>query len=188
MPGSRRGRKEGGFAAPPFAARACRAALLMAGLLVGLAGSAGVARAEGPPLPWLRDARQEAAPAVRSGQPLLILFSMPDCSYCPDVRDNYLRPLAREASAKPGSVPVVREVDITSTEKLLDFEGKAVESRQFSRRYQVKATPTVLLLDERGQPLAQPLVGAGMAGFYGAYLDSALETARQKLKARGGNK
>lgn len=161
-----------------------RVALPLAGLL--WAGVPGHGSAAESTLTLLRNAQQEAAPAVRAGQPLLILFSMPGCSYCPDVRDNYLRPMAREAVAKPGSVPVVREVDITSTEKLIDFDGSAVESRQFSRRYQVKATPTVLMLDERGQPLAQPLVGSGMAGFYGAYLDNALDAARQKLKERAG--
>lgn len=167
--------------------RSALRALPMTGLLWAcLAGPGSAAEST---LPLLRNAQQEAAPAVRAGQPLLILFSMPGCSYCPDVRDNYLRPMAREAekaAARPGSVPVVREVDITSTEKLIDFDGTAVESRQFSRRYQVKATPTVLMLDEHGQPLAQPLVGSGMAGFYGAYLDNALDAARQRLKERSG--
>jgi hypothetical protein len=137
-------------------------------------------------LPFLKDARQDSAVAQRAGHPLVILFSMPGCSYCPEVRDNYLLPLAREAAARPGSAPLAREVDITSQDSLIDFDGKAVESRQFSRRYQVKATPTVVFLDEHGQPLVQALVGSGMAGFYGAYLDSALETARQRISQGAG--
>lgn len=137
-------------------------------------------------LPFLRDARHDGELARRSGHPLVILFSMPDCSYCPEVRNNYLSPLAREAAARPGSAPLAREVDITSRDSLIDFDGKAVESRQFARRYQVKATPTVVFLDERGQPLTPALVGSGMAGFYGAYLENALDAARQRMKENAG--
>lgn len=157
-----------------------RAALLLAGSL--WAASAVAADAA---LPALQDARAAAEPAVKAGQPLVVLFSMPGCVYCPEVRNNYLAPMAREASSRPGSVAEVREVDITSSAMLKDFDGRMVEAKEFSRRYKVKATPTVLMLDERGRPLAQALVGSGMAGFYGAYLESALETARQSICSLG---
>jgi thioredoxin-related protein len=159
------------------------AAWLFACAVVGTAAAVGAASAAAETtLPILRDARGEAAVAIKARQPLVILFSMPGCTYCPEVRNNYLMPMVREATAKPGTLPVVREVDITSHESLKDFDGKPMEAAEFSRRYKVKATPTVVFLDERGQQLAQALVGSGMAGFYGAYLESALDTARQTLK------
>lgn len=128
------------------------------------------------------DLREEAALVQRRGQPLLVLFSMPGCIYCPDVRDNYLAPMTREADSKRG--PVIREIDITSQRQIRGFNGEVVTAADFSKRYKVRATPTVLMLDERGAMLAEPLVGSGMAGFYGAYLDRALESAQQALMAR----
>ncbi len=129
------------------------------------------------------DLREEAALVQRWGQPLIVLFSMPDCSYCPEVRKNYLAPMATSAAGKPG--PVIREVDITGQQQMRGFNGEVVTAAAFSQRYKIRVSPTVLMLDQNGTVLAEPLVGSGMAGFYGAYLERALRTAQQALKSRG---
>jgi hypothetical protein len=128
------------------------------------------------------DLRWEAALVQRWGEPLVILFSMPDCSYCPEVRTNYLAPLARGAAGKPG--PVVREIDISSTQPMRGFHGETLTAAQFSRSYKIRVSPTVLMLDQDGTVLTEPLVGSGMGGFYGAYLDRALQSAQALLQSR----
>jgi thioredoxin-related protein len=135
----------------------------------------------GPMLAEPVDLREEAALVARWGQPLVILFSMPDCAYCPEVRDNYLAPLARAATARPG--PIVREIDITSSRRIKDFDGASLTAAEFAKRYKARVTPTVVMLDARGKLLAEPLLGSGMGGFYGAYLEGALDTAQKALRA-----
>lgn len=128
------------------------------------------------------DLREEAALVQRWGEPLVILFSLPDCRYCADVRSNYLAPMARSAAGKPG--PVIREIDISSQQPMRGFSGEVLSAAQFSRNYKVRVSPTVLMLDQHGKILAEPLVGADMAGFYGAYLERALRSAQKDLQSR----
>ena len=161
---------------PPFLLRRL-VPVLAAGLMLGCLLQASHAATLVP----LMDARQDGLQAQAAQQPIVVLFSMPDCAWCPQIRNNYLAPLAGESSVRPG--PLVRELDITGRVPLKDFDGREVAPRQFSQRYRVRATPTVLLLDAEGRLLAEPLVGADTAGFYGAYLEGALDSARRNLKS-----
>jgi thiol-disulfide isomerase/thioredoxin len=131
-------------------------------------------------LPAPLDLRNEAALVRREGKPLVVLFSLPGCPYCKEVRENYLVPLVRDVALKDGAL--IREIDVTSNTQMRDFEGHPLSQHDFSARYKVRVTPTVLMFDAGGTLLADPLVGSGMAGFYGAYLDNALSQSTRKLK------
>lgn len=131
-------------------------------------------------LPTPVDLRHEGQLIQQKGKPLVVLFSLPGCPFCKEVRENYLVPLVRDAA--PADQAIVREIDITSNGTLKDFDGKPVSQKDFAARYKVQVTPTVLMLDAAGKPLAEPLVGSGMAGFYGAYLDNALAASRKGLE------
>ena len=113
-------------------------------------------------------------------KPLVLLLTIPHCPYCEEVRVNYLIPLIRDGA--PADQPIIREVDITSDSPMKGFAGEELTQRTLAERYKVKVTPTVLILDKEGNLLAEPLVGSGMAGFYGAYLDKAFSQAEQALK------
>ena len=64
---------------------------------------------------------------------------------------------------------------------MYDFDGAALTQGAFAARYKARVAPTVIMLDAQGRALADPIVGAGMAGFYGAFLDRALERAKNAL-------
>jgi len=132
-------------------------------------------------LPVPSDLRQEARLVQQTKQPLIVLFSLPGCSYCKVVRENYLAPLIRDAA--PADRPLIREVDITSDAPLKGFEGEALTQKRFAANYRVKITPTVILMDGTGALLTDRLVGGDTAGFYGAYLDNAISAAQQQLSS-----
>lgn len=132
-------------------------------------------------LPMPSDLRQEAKLVQQMNKPLIVLFSLPGCSYCKVVRENYLAPLIRDAA--PADRPLIREVDITSDAPLKGFDGEALTQKRFAASYRVKIAPTVILMDETGAPLTDRLVGGDTAGFYGAYLDNALSSAQQHLSS-----
>ena len=111
----------------------------------------------------------------------VVLFSLPGCHYCEEVRSHYLAPLARDA-AQRGRL-VIREVDLDSARKLTDFDGSPTTQAAFAKRMKVQFAPTVLFLDAHGRQVASPLVGAGKADFYGGYLDDAI-AAGVKAAAR----
>jgi len=147
-------------------------------------GAQGWALASPSLLPAPSDLREEAKLIRQDNRPLIVLFSLPDCGYCKEVRENYLQPLVRDVPEAERAL--IREVDISSNAPLNGFNGEALTQAQFASRYKVKMAPTVIMLDETGVPLADPLVGAGMAGFYGAYLDNALAKSKQALMLHHG--
>lgn len=132
-------------------------------------------------LPAPTDLRHDAQRVRQTREPLIVLFSLPGCPYCKQVRESYLAPLLREPP--PGHPVLIREVDITSKAPMTGFQGEALTQAQFAARYKVRATPVVLMLDAQGAPLADPLVGGDTAGFYGAYFDNALAKSRKSLAA-----
>ncbi|MBL8469560.1 thioredoxin fold domain-containing protein [Methyloversatilis discipulorum] len=158
-----------------------RALIAAAALVVCPALAAKPARTAGAALPVLVHAAKDAREAANPGVVFVVLFSLPGCHYCEEVRSHYLAPLARDA-ANRGRL-VIREVDLNSARALTDFDGSATTQAAFAKRLKVQFAPTVLFLDARGQQVASPLIGAGKADFYGAYLDDAIATG-MKAAAR----
>ncbi|PZX21283.1 conserved hypothetical protein [Cupriavidus phytorum] len=148
---------------------------LAAGAL--LAVVAGVSAASPPHLPPATDLAAHGADAARRGEPLVVLVSMPGCSYCDAVRRNYLGP-----QAAAGEI-AVRELDMTADTPLRDADGSQTTARAWARAHQVRVAPTVLFLDRHGRAAASPLRGM-QTDFYGAYLEQALAQARAAVAAR----
>lgn len=151
-----------------------RALIAVCALALSPVLAAKPSRTAGPPLPLLTHAGNDAHAADNPGVVFVVLFSLPGCHFCEEVRSHYLAPLARDA-ANRGRL-VIREVDLNSPRALTDFEGAATTQAAFAKRHKVQFAPTVLFLDAQGRQVASPLVGAGKADFYGAYLDDAIAT------------
>jgi thioredoxin-related protein len=148
-------------------------------MLAALTLFAGGAQAAQPALAAPRDLRSDGALATIHGNPLVILFSLPQCQYCAVVRRNYLAPLTR----MPGKQErlVVRELELTDTAPLAGFNGEQTSGRMLAARYGLQVAPAVVMLDRDGQLLVPPLLGGDIAGMYGAYLERSLEGARARL-------
>ncbi|HTD02563.1 thioredoxin fold domain-containing protein [Undibacterium sp.] len=132
------------------------------------------ASAKETPLPAAANLALEAAAAARQHMPLILIVSLPDCPYCEQVRRRHLVPMHKQGF-------IVRQVYINGESSVTGFDGKPLSQKQLALDYAVKAAPTVLFLDMQGRPLAAPIVGALLEDFYGAYLDEAIATAKQKL-------
>lgn len=163
--------------------RRCAALAAVALLIAGAASAAAALEVRGG-LPAPDDLGVDAALAAQRGRPLLVLFSLPDCAYCETVRRNYLLPLMRAGRAQER--PVVRELEITGSARLIGFAGKRTSGSELASHYKVRFAPTVVLLDGAGRLLAPPLAGGDVAGMYGAYLDAALAEAQRKIAAPNG--
>lgn len=129
-------------------------------------------------VPLATDLRQDAIAAKRSGTPLVLFFTLPDCTYCHAVRQNYLAPLVR---GEGGQRYIVREIVIDGKRKAAGLDGKVATHRELARQFKARFGPTVLFVDASGKALAPPLAGGDTAGMYGAYLDDRLAAARSQL-------
>lgn len=136
------------------------------------------ARAQETALPRPASLPAEAQAAAARGAPLVLLVSLPGCSYCERIRRGYLTPLAREHGRG------VVQIDLGSAQPLVDFDGATRSHDAFARARHAAFTPTVLFLGPRGDEIAERLVGAGVPDFYGAYFEQRLDTARKALSGR----
>ena len=146
-------------------------------LIAALLLFSGLAHAGGVPAPL--DLRKDGQQAAQRGVPVVILFSMPDCTFCATVRQNYLMPLMRDLPQRER--PVIREVSVTGTGTFVGFGNEKISQRQFAYDHGVRFAPTVMLFDGAGRSLTAPIIGGDTTGLYGGYLDNALAEAAQKL-------
>lgn len=134
---------------------------------------------ESAAVPLATDFAAHAQRAKSLDVPLIVLVSLRDCVYCGPIRQRELAPLVRSGKYE------VREIGMDSTAAVRDFDGSTTTGVAWARAHGAKVSPTVLFLDTNGRPVAEPLIGAGLPDFYGAYLDDAI--ARGRARLHGGN-
>ena len=117
----------------------------------------------------------EADEARRFGTPIIILFTDEGCGYCKLLKKEVLEPLMNGGDL--GIVARVRELDIDRGGKIRDFDGEKIRTRMFVDRYGVYATPTLMMVDYRGEPLGAPIVGFNGRDGYLPYLEHLTEVA-----------
>lgn len=127
-------------------------------------------------LPPATDIAAQSAAAAKRGEPLVVLVSLPGCTYCEAVRRNYLAP-----QVAAGEIDA-REIDMTADTPVRDADGSMTTARQWARARNISVAPTVLFLGRDGRNAASPLRGM-QPDFYGAYLERAIDEARAKIAA-----
>ena len=148
-------------------------ALLVGALLPAVA----LAKDSALPVPASLPAVAEAA--MRLGEPLVLLITLPGCPYCELVRRSYLLPARQDTGLHAWQLDVSNR-----TTALLGFDDKPTTAALQTAAWKASFTPTVLFLGVQGQALAERLVGVAVPDFYGAYLEDRLAAARKVLAGR----
>ena len=152
-----------------------------AGVLASLCANA-LAAARDAALPSAKDFRADALRPGRRARLVVVLFSLPDCPYCDQVRREQLVPLVRDHDLT-GRL-VVREVSIVGTRTLIDFRGSQTTEAAFAKEARAKFSPIVAFFDPAGDQVVPAIVGARLPDFYGAYLDDAIQLGISKIGNR----
>ncbi len=164
---------------PPLRRRQFCAALAGGLALPALLPKPALARDSALPVP--HSLPQAALAAAARGEALVLLVSLPGCPYCELVRRSYLLPARREAG-----LPAWQLNSADRSTPLMGFDGKLSHAAAQISAWKATFTPTVLFLGERGQELAERLVGVAVPDFYGAYLEERLAGARRAVVAVTG--
>ncbi len=130
-------------------------------------------------LPAAADLAADGAASKKGRLPILLFFEREDCPYCERALREYLVPYAQEEWKGKA---IFRQVAIDRTLPVRDFDGTLTTHRAVAARYGVVLSPTVLIVDPRGAPLAEPIVGLTTLDFYGAYVQGALAAGARKLR------
>jgi thioredoxin-related protein len=122
---------------------------------------------------YITDLQVDLALAKAQKKPLLILFSQVDCRFCHNIRSQHLKHIALD----PKAPVIVREVMSGAGQSV----GKETADALY-KRLGIKFFPTVVLYDSQLKALSEPLLGSDTSGFYGAYLDNAIDAAVASMK------
>lgn len=144
--------------------------------------TAGCAAAADDVVPVTHDLAREAAVARRDNVPVVLVFAQEHCDYCERLDRDVLNP-SYATGAFAGRVHI-RRVMIDSFQSVRDFDGTMLDQDALRARFKAYVTPTVMLFDPNGKELAPRITGIENAEFYNAYLDIAIDNARERLNAR----
>ena len=147
-----------------------RRALLAASVLAAGLAPARAAQQRLLPAPGSLASALEAALARRRA--LVVMVSLPGCTWCKLVRESYLAPLLAEGQ------PVV-EIDMQDHGGIIGFDGAATTPARIAESLRVRVAPTVLFFGRGGRELAPRLRGVSSVDFYGAYLQERVDAANR---------
>ncbi|MES9856460.1 MAG: thioredoxin fold domain-containing protein [Sedimenticola sp.] len=125
------------------------------------------------------DWEAEATNANTKHLPVMVVFSSDGCPYCDRLKSDLLKPLIDGGTLN--KQVHINEFNISSGGKVVDFDGDRVRSRIFVDRYKIYATPTVVMLDYRGNQLTPPIIGYNNVTEYKDYLTAAIKDAQASL-------
>jgi thioredoxin-related protein len=129
-------------------------------------------------LPVAEDFSELGAESKRKQIPILLLISQYHCEYCDQMKHEVLQPM--HANGDFQNRALVRELLIDAGEKVTDFQGNRMDASAFSQRYGVFVTPTLLFLDNKGQEVAERILGINTMDYLVFYIQDAIKTAAQK--------
>jgi thiol-disulfide isomerase/thioredoxin len=156
-----------------------RTPIITALLVICLALSGFAGASEG--LPPATDLQADGRLARAQRLPIVLFFHSTSCPYCRQVEDLYLRPLVGENARSPRMI--LRAVEIDAPLAMKDFGGATTDMRTFASRQGVGLVPNIRFLGPDGAPLAPELLGYSSPDFYAGYLEDAIRSATQKLRA-----
>ena len=112
--------------------------------------------------------------------PVVLFFSSKHCEYCDLVRDEFLKHLLTDPAFTHKLL--LREVRMNSTHRLLDFNRRLITHTAFTEQRTIELVPTIQFTDGLGDMLVEDIVGVTTLGFYGAYLEKAIEQSLSTLR------
>ena len=133
-------------------------------------------------LPVAQNFKVDGEAAAASHKPILIFFNLTGCHYCRGALREVIVPMFRNAEWR--AAMEFRQVTVDDGKSLVDFDGKTIENIAFARNHKGTFTPTVMLVDDKGQSLGDPIVGISNFDFYGAYVDALANKAVEAMRLR----
>ena len=119
-----------------------------------------------------------AEQAARNKRPVMVLFAADHCEYCERLENDHLAPMSINAEYQQKII--IRKVMIDSYYTTRDFSGKDLSGDEIADKYGVRVTPTVVILDDKGQALHKKIIGYNGNQYFGWDLDMAIDGARQR--------
>ena len=141
-------------------------------VLLGLA--AGYTAAEDA-FPILKDSR-----SLQSDRVLVLVAEIEDCSFCEQVKNDFLLPLTLDPKWEP--LFQVMRIDLNSPQMLMGFSAQKISQQDLAMVLSADFSPTLIFLNPRsGKRIGADIVGLVTPDFYGFYLQQQIKQSYELL-------
>ena len=103
------------------------------------------------------DLQKISLDAQKRNLPVMVFFAAEDCEYCERLETDYLAAMAH--SKEYANKVIIKKVLIDSYRGIQDFAGQSISASDFSNRFNIQVTPTLMLVDHSGKLLTKKIVG-----------------------------
>lgn len=135
-------------------------------------------------LPLAVDLQKSSNTAAKHNIPVVIFYTATWCNYCKTLEENILHPLLETTNIE--DYAEFRQVILDKSHwRMKDFAGNDIEMRSFGTLQKVRVAPTTLVYNNKGEVIAEPIIGLTLEEFYPGNLERAINNA---LKALGNSK
>ena len=132
-------------------------------------------------LPKAENLQVDALLAATDKKPIVLFFTLPNCSYCRIVRYDYFLPLLKQRAGN--DQPIIREISVTGQNRVTLFDGQRVTESELADRYKVQMTPTVLFVNHEGEIVGNSILGGDHTNYIGLF-DKSLAEASTKMSGK----
>lgn len=113
--------------------------------------------------------------------PIMVLFSSVHCDYCKFIKEEFLNPMIKSGDYL--DKVIIKVVEDDEGDEVIDFNKKIIDSGDFSDRYNIIFTPTIVFISSDGAEVTERIVGLGNVEYYGGFLDEAIDNAQTKINS-----
>ena len=141
-------------------------------VLLGLAAGYTVAE---DAFPILKDSR-----SLQSDRVLVLVAEIEDCSFCEQVKNDFLLPLTLDPKWEP--LFQVMRIDLNSPQMLMGFSAQKISQQDLAMALSADFSPTLIFLNPRsGKRIGEDIVGLVTPDFYGFYLQQQIKQSYEHL-------
>ena len=108
--------------------------------------------------------------------PIMVLFSSVHCDYCNFIKEEFLNPMIKSGDYL--DKVVIKVVEDDEGDEVVDFNKEIIGSGDFSDRYKIIFTPTIVFINSDGVEVTERIVGLGNVEYFGGFLDEAIDNAQ----------
>jgi thioredoxin-related protein len=140
-----------------------------------------LANAASAELPRADNLQTDAQQAVTDKKPIVLFFTLPNCSYCRIVRYDYFLPLLKQRTGN--EQPIIREISVIGQNRVTLFDGQRLTETELAERYKVQMTPTVLFVNHEGDVVGNSILGGDHPNYITLF-DKSLAEASTKMAGK----
>lgn len=118
--------------------------------------------------------------ASQKNIPIMIMFTAKWCEFCDQLKRDVLNPMVR-GGLYDGYAMYVRQVSIDSYTPLKFSASETIDKRKFAQMYRAEITPTIIFIDSRGLPIADPIIGNIDSQLFAGMIHRSINQAYEKL-------